>query len=102
MVLAVDPRGAPTFLPRSQALPASSYVVQALSVCLVGSWSHHTHRGLDLLPSPASDVSTSEARLKDTQSISRHIRKARVPPDTITVPDFRGSGARSLRLYVLS
>ena len=76
MVLAVDTRGAPTFLPRSQALPASSYVVQALSACLGGTWSHHTHRGLDLLPSPASDVSISGARLKDPRSISRHIRKA--------------------------
>ena len=54
----------------------ASYVVQALSACLVGPWSHHTQRGLELLPSPGSDVSTSEARLKDTRSVSRHIRKA--------------------------
>ena len=102
MVLAVDTRGAPTFLPRSQALPASSYVVQALSACLGGTWSHHTHRGLDLLPSPASDVNTSGAHLKDTQSISRHIKRPCVPPDTITVPDFRGSGSRSPDLCLLA
>ena len=70
-VAAVDTRGAPTFLPRSQALPASSYGVLALSACLVSPWSHHTERGLELHPSPGSDVSIREARLKDTHSISR-------------------------------
>ena len=64
-------------LPPQEPGPAStSYVVQALSACLVGPWSHHTLRGLELLPSPGSDVSTTEARLKDTRSVSRHIRKA--------------------------
>ena len=112
VALAVDSRGAPTFLPRSQALPASSYAVHALSACLVGPWSLHTQRGLELLPSPGSSVSTSGPRLKDSRSISRHTGKARCArfqrlgcqdplslPTCLTQPCLSGPRANTWRVH---
>ena len=87
---------ASTFLPRSQALPASICVVRTLSACFREAVVPSHVKKLRATPtSPGSDVSISEAHLKDTQCLLT-LKKRPVyhPPPSPACPWFVGLRCR--------